>query len=495
MKRTLLILLSLLFVLSAFTGCGDDKGNTPTTNEATSEKEKEISDILGFGPQDYDADFNVLLNNSEGAFNMATDFYAEESSSDIVSQQILARNHACEEYLNITINYNREPGNWNSGMPAKIYNLVSGGSSEYDMVVMGLNTGIMGGYVDIYQNVLDMESVNPSHSWWVQEMGEMVSINDRLIFLTGDACLSTYAYLGCVFANLTVANRYNILPEGSDLFQLVKDGDWTMETFYTLLNKVRAVSSDDGITINPSVDTFGWANVQTSVRVMWSSCELNLVERQEDGTFALRESLDDRILNFIEDVRTVYHEGSTFHFTAAQTQTAIDAFVNDRCLFTSFFVYMAQDFTANNITSYFAILPLPKYDSNQTDYISTNISAYNALFFPRTIKDPVLSAQVAEFMGYYGQTRVVPAYYDESLKLRNNDLGEANVEMLDMIREKLRVNPNEVYGTIGDMIGITPTTIKNMGETGFYTIPTSTWETDRTTFNDGIVDYIFQYFR
>ena len=106
-----------------------------------------------------------------------------------------------------------------------------------------------------------------------------------------------------------------------------------------------------------------------------------------------------------------------------------------------------------------------------------------------------MSAQVAEFMGYYGQTRVVPSYYDESLKLRNNTVGEANVEMLDLIREKLRISPNEVYGTIDDLIGLTPTTVKNMGETGFYALPTSTWGTVRTAYNDAVLNYIYQYFR
>ena len=494
MKRTLLILLVLVTVLSAFTGCGEDKAPAVTTEATTNQEENSYEKILGFGAADYDKDFNVLLNNSAGAFKMDMDFYAEENQSDVVSRQVLARNHACQEYLGIDIIYHPEAGNWNSGMPTKIQTVVYGGSDEYDMVAMGLNTGIMGGYVDIYQNVLDMKYVDTAHSWWVQEMEEMVSINERLIFLTGDACLSTYAYLGCVFANLSVADTYGVYEDGVDFYQLVKDGDWTMETFYTMLQKVSTVQ--DGNAINPATDTFGWANIQTSVRVMWSSCELNLIERQDDGTFAVREKLDDRMLNFIRDMKTICSDAPTMHFTAATTQSAVDAFVNNRCLFASFFVYLAQDFKANNMESLFAVLPLPKYDSQQADYVSTNITAYNALFFPKTIGDPELSAKVAEFMGYYGQTRVVPAYYDENLKYRNNDVGQANVEMLDLIREKLRVNPNELYGVIGDIIGITPTTAKNMDETdGFYSVPTSKWEKVQTGFNDGVLNYIYQYFR
>lgn len=496
MKKTLLVILALILALSTFVSCNGNNKNPEGTQPSSDETGDTIASALGFESENNNFDdFNVLLNNSEGAFNMALDFYAEEADSDVVSKQVLARNHACEEYLGITINYHREPGNWNSGMPQKIYTLVSGGSSEYDMVVMGLNTGIMGGYVSIYQNVLEMDYVDTDHSWWVQEIEEMVSINNRLVFLTGDACLSTYAYLGCVFANLTVAENYTLFEDGRTFYDLVNEDQWTMETFFSMFQEVGLDQMGDG-TYDPKVDTFGWANIQTSVRVMWSSCDMNLIIRnEEDGSFVVRPSLDDTILRFMTDIRTACEDKLSIHFTQAETETAVNAFVNDRCLFASYYVYLAQDFKANNMESLFAVLPLPKYNAQQEDYISTNISAYNALFFPATIKNPALSAKVAEFMGYYGQKNVVPAYYDENLKLRNNDVGQANVEMLDLIRDKLRVTPNELYGTIGDIIGLTPTTEKNMSSTGFYYSTTTIWGEKYNTFNDGVANYIYQYYR
>jgi hypothetical protein len=419
---------------------------------------------------------------------MAEDFYADENAADAVSEETYNRNLACEDYLKIDIEYKQEPGNWNSGMPQKIYTQVMGGNCDYDMVAMGLNTGIMGGYIDIYRNVLEMEGINPTHDWWVQELVDEASVNGRLIFITGDAGISTYRYLGCIFANLTTASNWGI---ETDFFQTVRDKKWTMEEFFNTALVVGQDVNNDGA-FDPNLDTLGWANIQTGVRLMWSSADVNLINRQDDGTFSVVKELDDRTLGLITKVKDAFDSTNSAYF--GSTKDAVTAFVDDRCLFASFVLNMAEQFAAANIESEFAILPLPLYDANQADYISTNISAYNALFFPDNNKDAVLAARVAEFMGYYGQKNIVPKYYDVALKNRYSNNVE-NLEMLDLIRDKLRVSPNELFGTIGDIVGKTAATNANTGTNSLYATPTSYWKGVVKTFSDGVSEYIFQYFR
>jgi hypothetical protein len=125
--------------------------------------------------------------------------------------------------------------------------------------------------------------------------------------------------------------------------------------------------------------------------------------------------------------------------------------------------------------------------------------AYNALFFPSTIESVEMSAQVAEYMGWYGQQYVIPAYYDQALKYRQNDV-EANVEMLDLIRDKLRVTPNEIYGIIGEtgtdtVMFLTQTINQNLADSGFYSNPVSVWKTQYPTLADRITSYVLQYFK
>ena len=174
-----------------------------------------------------------------------------------------------------------------------------------------------------------------------------------------------------------------------------------------------------------------------------------------------------------------------------------DAFAGDRVLFATTQLARIEDIKSRNMESSFAILPLPKYDTDQTDYISTAMANHNAIFFPVTISSPELSAQVAEYMGWYGQKYVIPEYYDVNLKYKQND-DKANMEMLDLIRDKLRVTPNETYGAVAggeSVMTMTQTTATNTSSTGFYSYPTSVWETSVSKLSGDIQVYIYKYFQ
>ena len=494
MKKTLFILLSLTLLWSTtlLTACQKQPPTTDAPQETDSAMpEANTADILGFDRQNYNTEFKILLNSATAVSKK--DFFTEEGATDLVSVATYDRNLACEEYLGIFITYFPEAANWNSGIAEKLYNLVATGTCDYDLLAIALNAGVTGGYIDIYQNVMQMEYIEPTHTWWVQDVIDHVSLNNQLYFLTGDASVSAYAYIGCVFANLEVADNYRL---DVDFYDLVKSGNWTLEEFYRLYKLVGEDLNNDGV-YDPATETFGWANHDIGTRLMWSSCDMQLIERQADGTFALRSGLDDRILTFIAAMKNELDNPLSNHIYAEQTNA--EAFVGDRVLFVTSMLSMAQNLKANNIESPFAFLPLPKYNAEQTDYISTNMPAYNAFFFPSTMEKPDISAQVAEFMGWYGQEYIIPSYYDQTLKYRQND-AEANIEMLDLIRNKLRVTPNELYGIIGvsqseNVMILTQTIPTNLSENGFYSTPVSVWQTQYPTLSNQIASYVLKYYQ
>lgn len=490
MKKIIPMILILSILFSVLVSCNmkKDPNSTDSSSDsqttATVETEMKTSDILGFDTEDNNYNDFIILQNTI----YSNDFYAEKNSGSLVNDAVYERNLSCEEYLGITISYILEPGNWNSDMSQKIYNTVLSGTYAWDMVSMSLNGGILGGYVDCYMNVLEMDYINTEHSWWVQEMKEMVAVNDKMIFLTGDCSMSTYSCMGCVFANLDVAEQYGL---NVDFYNLVSNGEWTLEKFISSYKGVLSDINGDGIDYN--TDTFGWANYGIGVRVLWSSCDMNLLEQGSDGTYTVKPTLEERVINFANQLMGAYKEPNSVYFQTNE-QDVVSAFTNDRCLFVTHLLYMAEKFNQNNMESKYAILPMPKYDSEQKDYITANQSSYNVLFFPKTIASPELSAKVAEYMGWYGQKNVVPAYYDVTLKYRYNNV-EKNVEMLDLIRENLRVTSNEVYGVVGDMIGLTAMTAKNTADTGFYSNPASVWKSKYSAYNEKLTAYINNYFK
>ena len=491
MKRTLVCLIAITLLLSAFlTSCGN-LGKTPGGESVTESDvvEESYEEELGFGRKNYGRDFQILLNNVYPIFER--DFYVAELDGNNLNRVIYSRNSACEQYLGITLKYILEPGDWKSGISAKVANQVLGGGCEYDMMAVAVNAGLNGGNIGIYQNIMEMEYIDFDHSWWIQDMIDQNSINGQLYFLAGDACMTTYSSMGCVFANLGVADQYKIEV---DLYELVKSGKWTVEQLFTLFKNVKDDSSGDGI-IDPLTETYGWCDHGVGTRLMWSSCDISMLERQSDDTFVLREALDARILKFVADMKEACDSELSYH-TEKDAEMA-DAFAADRVLFVTTQLARIEDIKSRNMDSSFAVLPLPKYDDQQLDYISTAMANHNALFFPATISSPELSAQVAEFMGWYGQTKVIPEYYDVNLKYKQND-DTANLEMLDLIRDKLRVTPNETYGAVAggkSVMTMTQTTATNTGADGFYSNPVSKWEENVSALSDEIKAYIFKYYQ
>lgn len=494
MKRVLTALLVLAMLGGTLLSCGGKPAKEPDSDTDTTAADDSPSAALGFGEEDHqNRKFPILVNNKNAHFDMKSDFIGVETGNT-VEYEVWHRTQACCDYLGIDIEYFQQDGSYNSNVINLLRTIsLAGGEDAYQMVAIGLNTGIIGQSIDIFYNVLDMKSVNPEHAWWVQDVSEQVSMNGQLYFLTGDVAISTYGYLGCVFANLGVADAYGL---ETDLYDTVRQGQWTMETFFGLWREVG--SGETNYAVDPEKATLGWANVSTGVRVMWSSCDVSLFERDaETEAFSLKESLDDRTLTFIDSLKTAYELPNSYYFGDDELQAADRLFIGDRCLFYSYYLYKAKDFNAGDMKSDFAILPLPKYNADQSEYISANVSAYNALFFLSSTADPELSGKVAEYMGWYGKQEIIPAYYDGYLKLRSGNRTE-NIEMLDLIRNQLRVSPNELYGVIENVIGRTALTDENVlnltTEAPFYSNPVSQWKKISQVANKKIFAYIMKYY-
>ena len=490
MKRVLAFLIAIMILLTVvLTSCsnGDQGGEENTSDTVSTDVSYEAE--LGFDKQSYGKTFRILLNNIYPIFER--DFYAEALNGNDINSVVYERNVACEQYLGIDIEYILEPGDWKSGITDKVANdVLAGGECSYDMMVVAVNAGLNGGNIGIYQNIMEMEYIDFDHEWWIQDMIDQNSINGQLYFLAGDACMTTYSSMGCVFANLSVAENYQI---NVDFYKSVKDGTWTVEQLFTQFKKVGNDGGDG--TIDPLTDIYGWCDHGVATRLMWSSCDISMLERKSDDRFVLVESLDDRAIDFAKLMKNACDDEHSYH-TEKDDEMA-DAFTTNRVLFATTQLARIEDIKARNMESSFAVLPLPKYDADQADYISTAMANHNAIFFPITIASPELSAKVAEFMGWYGQKNVIPEYYDVNLKFKQND-DVANLEMLDLLRDKLRVTPNETYGAVAggkSVMTMTQTTKSNTSETGFYSNPVGVWEKSVGSLSAEIEAYIFKYYQ
>ena len=239
MKRTWLkafaLTMALLMMLCAVS-CQSNKTPVETDDETA---ELTDADILGFDKQNYNREFKILANN--GYIFTARDFCVTEADAeaDSLNRAIYERELACEEYLGLSIEVTPQPGKYNDGMAQMLHDLVASGDCNYDMVAMAMGQIIGCGYINIFKNIMKMDYINLDHDWWVDGTVDQLSINNQLYLIAGDACQSTYTYIGCTYVNLAVAERFDI---NVDFYETVRSGEWTLDKFFTLF---RQVSEDE----------------------------------------------------------------------------------------------------------------------------------------------------------------------------------------------------------------------------------------------------------
>ena len=93
----------------------------------------------------------------------------------------------------------------------------------------------------------------------------------------------------------------------------------------------------------------------------------------------------------------------------------------------------------------YGIVPMPKFDEEQKDYISQIGTSTCMVYVPVTAKDPALTSKVMELLSYFTNQLVVPKYYEVALKekyARDTDIAE----MLDIIRDGATIDFLFVYG-------------------------------------------------
>ena len=83
-----------------------------------------------------------------------------------------------------------------------------------------------------------------------------------------------------------------------------------------------------------------------------------------------------------------------------------------------------------------ALVPFPKYDENQTEYVSATRDSHSGLIVANNIQNPTLVGTTIEALCMYGYHDITPAYYETTLKLKYLS-DETAMSMLDLIRDSV----------------------------------------------------------
>jgi ABC-type glycerol-3-phosphate transport system substrate-binding protein len=243
-KYTVKILSAAVAILIFLTGCapsgaGNEPDLTQTINnesisEETTTAPAEENIFAGLESVKYDGrEFNILSRDTE-----LNEFSAEEETGDIINDSIYKRNKLVEETFDVTINVKSYV--WDENI---IKNSVTAGDGAYDLVdnYAAFAGNLIG--AGVYLNLLDVPHLRLTESWWSQHAVNELTVNGRLYIVPGDITINLWETIMTVFFSKGWLEASNL----ESPYNLVKNGEWTLEKMLELCRSVSADVNGDGI--------------------------------------------------------------------------------------------------------------------------------------------------------------------------------------------------------------------------------------------------------
>lgn len=430
-KRTLAWLL-LLAAAAATASCGGGdttSDSTAAVTEKTTEtviEDNRVSDDLP--EMNYEGDSVTILYREEVAYEFDT-----EQTGEPVDDAVYDRNRAISERFNLTLDYMGRPGLWATEAEYKglITNTVLAGDSTFDIITGQSNIVLPLATENIYLDLADAKYIDYSKPYWKDGFHDNATIHGHLYAVSGDYALTTLTETNVLLFHAGLFNDYDIEYP----YQLVRDGKWTLDAFLTL---VESFSADlNGDSVIDGNDLRGFTAYGNSINPLTYSTQTAIMAKQEDGTYIIdfpkekHVEVYDKVYDLVHsqnfhDVREV-PAGFTHNDNAVvyELEVGRSAMVGVVLKGVEWLRDMEEDF---------GILPYPKYDEAQEEYVCSILRRFTVASVPITAADPDQSSLVLEALSAVGYNEIIPTYFNVALKdkyTRDSD----TIEMLDIIQQ------------------------------------------------------------
>ena len=448
MKKTISFFLVILFLyLCCLAACG---GETSSPAQTTAAPEA-VTTVAETEPEPPDgnfegADFNVLA-----AVEQWQEFYLAEMNGEVVNDAVYDRNRMTEEKYNIKLNYLVKNG-YMGGMSevhTALSNSVMSGAGDYDFLIGG--AFYVTGYVPegLYADLRGYDQIGLDHPWYDRYVNEQFEVAGRQYLVSGALGVFGQAEAVVTFFNKNLAADYNL----ENLYDTVKSGKWT----YGRLKELgKVVTTDlDGDGKYGKSDRVGLVSSSDFMALESGAMGYFYTEETSDGGRILKD-INEKLLA-VNDLLCDLYESDLYLMAPElggsnayeHEDNMQNFFISDGTLFLIHKLDYARSERFREMEN-FGILPSPKYDEAQENYITPVPS--EAFGIPAFVKDEEMSAVVLEGMQYLSYNTVNPAYFETAIK-RKSTRDEDSVEMLEIISSTKACDFMFLYTTsIGDIL-------------------------------------------
>ena len=407
------LILALLMLLGVFASCSINVTETTETEDSSSVS---VDDGVYPSPTPYMDDFEgyefrVLTRGSGG--HMSNDILGNLDNS--LDAAVYTRNANLKSKYNINISEHKD-ADWVSAARQA----ATSGEDTYDMWSFKMQDTAALAIEGLLYDLKEVEYIKLDAPYYDPLTINQGTFSNRLFFVTGDLLYYDDMQTSAIAFNLTQWKQNKLdSVYGKNLYDLVRDGEWTLEK---LENLSQMLTKDNGDGTWDANDNYGFVYENYCLLGLNTGVGNDLVKKNAADTFELNTSeiqltALERIMKFFSSGNCIYKDYSDHNF------------FEGRALFSHITVGEILNLAQLNVA--YGVIPFPKNDTGDGEYRSL-ISGYNSncITVCKTVKDVNKTASIIDLLSYESMLVVTPTLRSYLFEGR----GVPAVDDLEMIK-------------------------------------------------------------
>jgi len=440
-KRIIALLLAGAILLPSLAACSNNGAEstdteaapalTPTAEEVEVEPEEtELEDNL---PESDFEGYGYRIGAQDGVqYGVAImeKVLVDQLNGDVVNDAVYNANRTVEERFNIDL----VPVLFSDENANSVKAAIQAGDDIYDIFtthdISIANLSLMG----LFRNVNEIPYLDYSRPWWPSYSVDSLTVDGAMYLISNYISYLNLAMTRVVFINKDVAENYNYaIP-----YETVRNGEWYLDTYIGMMENVYV--DNNGNAKRDTDDLYGFA-CNADLYAIQESFGVTPVKENEDGKLYLDVN-NETTLTLIEKF---YHMMAETEGGFLSSTNSTTMFAEGKSLFGMFALGDVLGTLRGGEVTY-GILPIPKLNELQPDYISGSTDRPFAI--PVTSQNDERLGIIIEAMSAEGYKQVRPALFEIALKTKFSYDNES-AEMLEIIGNTIVLDFSYIYSNYG----------------------------------------------
>ena len=438
LKKWLCLVLSaltLLSVMSVFTGCANDGDSTETGAGSLETNEQDTGEVdnrfvgVNYGGRE----FRVYSSAADG--DLSSNLLIEglgEFGSGMVSDAVVQRNMTVEDLLKVELVFTQCKLGYGA-IAGDIRKYTQSGGDEFDLVIndnYDFSTLLVEGN---FRNVLDEDCVFDfdREYWYADYMADLRLQDGYQYLLAGDYFIDVLRTAHILILNKDIYKDF-YHSTADVVYDLVNNYEWTYDKMISLTTNVYIDKNNDGS--KNAGDHFGYVDYGFwGASIAYSaSGTTNFITRDEEGVPSITIHEGDRSNALAEAMTKLFNDQATLMDT-----DPLSTFVKGQTLISGgLYLRHLEDPSLRGMESDAAVLPLPMLFASDKKYITATHDTTELGAILITSKDANLEyiSTVIEVLCRETANILIPKYYKESLQVQCVD-DEKAAGMIDIVHD------------------------------------------------------------